>query len=261
LNHLERVKQEFARQAETFASSAAIADDQLTRRISEALGSGRDGRILDVACGPGILSAALAARAREVVAFDLTPEMLEKARQRCARAGLTNVTFREGSATDLPFGDNSFDAVVTRLSIHHFDEPQRVLDEMCRVLRPGGTLVVADVVSSDDAEESSVQNAIEILRDPSHVRMLSASELVSMIEAAAFKVETQSTWDKHREFGEWMGIVNDPGRAGPLRTLVRALAAAGVTAGMGLSLARDEIVFFHRWHLVVGRKPPATVRT
>ena len=255
MNHLERVKQEFARQAETFAAAAAIGDEQLTRRISEALGAGRYGRILDVACGPGILSAVLAETAREVVAFDLTPEMLEKARQRCARAGLTNVTFQEGSATDLPFGDNSFDAVVTRLAIHHFSDPRRVLNEMLRVLRPGGALVVADVVSSDDAEASSVQNAIEILRDPSHVRMLAASELVSVIESAGFKVEMQSTWDKHREFGEWMGIVNDPERARPLRTLVRALAAAGVTAGMGLSLAGDEIVFYHRWHLVAGRKP------
>jgi hypothetical protein len=52
-----------------------------------------------------------------------------------------------------------------------------------------------------------------------------------------------------REFDEWMGIINDPVRVAPLRTVVGALAEAGKTARMGLSLAGGAIVFFHRWHL------------
>jgi ubiquinone/menaquinone biosynthesis C-methylase UbiE len=257
MDHLERVKQEFTRQAATFAASAAITDEQLTRRLTEAVGSNGEGTILDVACGPGIITAALAEKARAVVAFDLTPEMLEHARRRCLNAGLTNVTFREGSATDLPLAASSFDGVVTRLAIHHFTEPRRVFDEMFRVLRANGTLVVADVVSSENADESGLQNAIETLRDPSHVRMLALSELVSEVEGAGFAIDTQTTWDKPRELDEWMGIVNDPIRVAPLRTVVRVLAQAGKTAGMGLSLADGEIVFFHRWLLIVARKPPA----
>ena len=84
MNHLQRVKQEFTRQADRFAASAAITDSQLTKRFVETVGAGANGVILDVACGPGIVSAALAPKAREVVAFDLTPEMLKKARQRCS---------------------------------------------------------------------------------------------------------------------------------------------------------------------------------
>ena len=124
-----------------------------------------DWHILDVACGPGLVTAALARRAREVVAVDLTPERLRRARQRCAAAGLTNVEFRQGSVTELPFDDGSFDAVVTRLSIHHFAEPTRPLKEMARVLRPGGRFVVADVISSEQPDESALHNAIEMLRD------------------------------------------------------------------------------------------------
>lgn len=254
MDHLQRVKQEFTRQAGTFASSAAITDDQLTRRFSEAVGANGEGIILDVACGPGIVTAALAEKAREVVALDLTPEMLSQARQRCSKAGLENVTFREGSATDLPFAESSFDGVVTRLSIHHFEEPRRALDEMFRVLRPDGTLVVADVVSSENVEESALQNAIETLRDPSHVRMLAPSELLSLVDSAGFRIDTQSTWDKRRELDEWMGIINEPERITPLRTVMRALATAGVAAGMGLSLTDGEIVLFHRWLLIAARK-------
>src|ERR1700724_2804308 len=105
LDHEHRVRDEFTRQAETFSASAAITDAALTQRFVAALGEAVTGSVLDVACGPGILTAAIAKSAREVVAFDLTPQMLKKAAQRCAEAGLTNVTFREGNATGLPFAD------------------------------------------------------------------------------------------------------------------------------------------------------------
>ncbi len=255
MDHLQRTAQEFTRQAKQFASSAAITAADLTARFVDAVGAGPDTTILDVACGPGIVTAAMAAKARAVVAFDLTPEMLLQARDRCAKAGLTNVTFEQGNATALPFPDNSFDGVVTRLSVHHFDAPRLVLAEMFRVLRPGQKFVLADVVSSEDAGESELHNAIEVLRDPSHVRMLPATELVSMITDAGFTIDAQSTWDQPRKFEEWAGIVDDPQRVAPLRTIVQRLARAGEHAGFGLSLVDGAMVFFHRWHLLTGRKP------
>ena len=211
--------------------------------------------MLDVACGPGILSAAIARTAREVVAFDLTPDMLKKAKQRCSEAGLTNVGFLEGNATELPFVNGAFDAVVTRLSVHHFDRPDRVMSEIFRVLRRGGRFVIADVITSEVAAESELQNAVEILRDPSHVRMLPGSEITSLVKGAGFAIEQLSTWDKPREFEEWMGIVNDASRVPPLRAVVRALANAGVSAGIGLVLDGEAIRFFHRWNLIVARRP------
>jgi ubiquinone/menaquinone biosynthesis C-methylase UbiE len=255
MDHENRVRDEFTRQAETFSASAAITDEALTERFVAAMGDAISGSVLDLACGPGILSAAIAKSAREVVAFDLTPEMLKKAAQRCAEAGVANVTFREGNAARLPFASASFDAVVTRLSVHHFDQPDRVMSEIFRVLRRGGSFVIADVISSEVPAESELQNAIEILRDPSHVRMLPGSELTSLVEGAGFAVERLATWDKPREFEEWMGIVNDASRTPSLRTVVRALAGAGASAGMGLSLAGEKIKFFHRWNLIAARKP------
>jgi len=254
LDHDNRVRDEFTRQAEIFSASAAITDAVLTQRFVTALGVAAQGSVLDVACGPGILSAAIAKSAREVVAFDLTPQMLKKAAQRCTEAGLDNVTFREGNATELPFADAAFDAAVTRLSVHHFDRPVRVMSEIFRVLRPGGHFVLADVISSEVPAESELQNAIEILRDPSHVRMLPGSELTSLVEDAGFAIESLTSWDKAREFEEWMGIVNDASRVPPLRAVVRALASAGVSAGMGLSKDGEKISLFHRWNLIAARK-------
>jgi hypothetical protein len=84
--------------------------------------------------------------------------------------------------------------------------------------------------------------------------MLPGSELTALIKHAGFAIESQVTWDKPREFEEWMGIVNDASRVPPLRAVVRALASAGASAGMGLSLEGDKIRFFHRWNLIAARK-------
>lgn len=254
MDFLERTRQEFAQQAAGFAASAATTDQAQVARLVEAIGETANGRVLDVACGPGIVTSALAEGAQEVVALDLTPQMLEQARERCAKAGRTNVVFKEGSATALPFADATFDAVVTRLSFHHFAEPNVALKEMLRVLRRGGILTIADVVSSEEPDKSELHNAIEVLRDPSHVRMLPASELIALIAQSGVAIERLGAWDKAREFEEWLGIVANPERVAPLRTVVRALATAGEDAGMGLRLEGGVVHFFHRWQLVAARK-------
>jgi ubiquinone/menaquinone biosynthesis C-methylase UbiE len=256
MDHLQRIKQEFTRQAAGFATSAALTERAPIQRIIDATGADATKLALDLACGPGIVTAELAAVAREVVAFDLTPEMLAKARERCRKADLDNVIFKEGSATKLPFPEHHFDIVVTRAAVHHFQEPRRILGEAMRVMKKGGVLVVADVVSAELAEKSALQNAIEILRDPSHVRMPPASELASLVRDAGLEIEKQETWDQPRAFEEWAGIVADPERINPVRTIVAALARAGEDAGMGLSAAADgTLAFFHRWLLIAARKP------
>jgi ubiquinone/menaquinone biosynthesis C-methylase UbiE len=255
VDHLKRVADEFGRQSHTFDHWAEKADDQVAARFRAALSSARQGNLLDVACGPGVVTAAIAPGAASVIAFDATEQMLEKARSRCAKAGLRNVEFKCDDAENLPFADAQFDGVVTRLATHHFADPQRALNEMFRVLRRGGTAVVVDVVSSEDPGESSLQNAIERLRDPSHVRMLPSSELNACMSRAGFQNTEHTTWDKSREFKEWMGIINDPARTGPIQTVVRALAEAGRTAGMGLSIQNGQITFFHRWCLLRATKP------
>ena len=256
MDHLKRVADEFTRQAQNFETWAAKADH--SRRFAAALGEMRRGKLLDVACGPGLMTAALALQAISVVAFDATEEMLKKARARCAKIGLNNVTFKSGDAENLPFNDDEFDGVVTRLAIHHFANPQRALDEMFRVLRPGGVAVIVDVVSSEDRDESKLHNAIERLRDPSHVRMLPASELDAGVSRAGFRNLEHATWDMDRELEEWLAIVDDPARVEPMGTVIRTLAESGRTAGFGLSVNQGRVVFFHRWRLIRANKPTAS---
>src|SRR5689334_1355405 len=111
--------------------------------------------VLDVACGPGIVVAALARRAGAVVGIDLTPEMLELARQRCAEQGLDNVRFDLGDVTELPYDDGRFSRVVCRYALHHLTDPGAVVAEMARVCAPGGRVVVVDIVVGDDTEAAA----------------------------------------------------------------------------------------------------------
>jgi 2,4-dienoyl-CoA reductase-like NADH-dependent reductase (Old Yellow Enzyme family) len=87
--------------------------------------------------------------------------------------------------------------------------------------------------------------------------MLPGSELSALVREAGFIIESLATWDKPREFEEWMGIVNDASRVPPLRAVVRALARAGASAGMGLALDGATIRLFHRWNLIAARKRAA----
>jgi ubiquinone/menaquinone biosynthesis C-methylase UbiE len=255
MDHLKRITDEFSRQAQTFEVWAEKVDADVGPRFGTALGNAARGRLIDVACGPGVVTAALAPNAASVVAFDATVEMLAKAKARCAKAGVNNVEFKTGDAENLPFADGEFDGAVTRAALHHFADPQRAISEMFRVLRPGGVAVIADVISSENADESRLHNAIERLRDPSHVRMLPASGLDSCARQAGFRDLEAATWDIVRELEEWLDIVSDADRVEPIRTVARALAEAGRSAGIGLAVSEGKIVFFHRWRLLKAIKP------
>jgi ubiquinone/menaquinone biosynthesis C-methylase UbiE len=249
-----RIRKEFARQAETLSVAAAFTDADVLDRIRAAIGPTKTMGILDVGCGPGILAAALAPLVREVVGFDLTPEMLDKARQRCQEAGLQNVRFERGRAEALPFPAEGFDAVVSRATLHHFPDPLAAAREMVRVVRPNGKLVLADIVSSENTEEADLHNALEVLRDPTHVRMLTASEIQTLIEAAGLRVTATSTWEMRRDFDEWIRITNTPERATPLFTVMRTLAKAGIDAGIDLGFNGQTVVFKHRWLVITAEK-------
>ena len=252
--HQHRIRDEFARQADTMAAAAVFTDQEILDRIRQAAALTSQSRVLDLACGPGIVAEALARDAGGVVALDLTPAMVSRARSRCAEAGFDNVHCTLSQGETLPFADASFDAVVNRSAIHHFPDPGPILAEVARVLQPGGRLVVSDVVSSEDAEESALHNALEVLRDPSHVRMLPESELRGQLARAGLVVQSLLTWTNQRGFHEWVRITNSPERVAALQPIMHALAKAGVHAGVNLRVESEEVKFDHHTLLLIAVK-------
>lgn len=94
-------------------------------------------RVLDVGCGTGVVAITAARLGAQVKAIDLTPELLERARESSALADV-DVEWREGDAEELPFGDGEFDAVLSQFAHMFAPRPEVALREMLRVLRRGG---------------------------------------------------------------------------------------------------------------------------
>ena len=113
-----------------------------------AVGMTGRGEAADLGCGPGQLVIELARRSPglHVTGIDLSDEMIARGQDNARRAGVADrVSFRRGNAQRIPFPDASLDLVVSTLSLHHWSDPVAVLDEIARVLRPGGSFLVFDL--------------------------------------------------------------------------------------------------------------------
>src|SRR5205085_2686806 len=149
-SHQERIRDQFTRQAVPFSTAPGIRAEEALVRLVECSGAGKDDTVLDVACGPGLVAAAFARVARHVTGIDLTPAMIDRAREIQREQGLDNVTFEVGDVLPLPYRNGAFSVVVSRFAFHHFLDPLAVLREMARVCAPGGRVVVTDVMVSAD---------------------------------------------------------------------------------------------------------------
>ena len=252
MSHNRRVQAEFTRQAEPFARSAALKAPELTARIGEALGTRASGRILDLACGPGVLTAQLCRDARSVIGLDLTRRVLQVAK---SAGDPERAAFVLGAAEQAPFADGCFDAVTLRLALHHVVDPGVVMREVRRLLRPGGRAVVLDVLTSGDPRVAALHNEIERARDPSHTAFVPGDALRNSIEAAQLSVAVEQRWQSQRCFAEWAAIIDEPERMDEVARRLRAHIDAGETLGIDLRVSGGELCFDYRWALIAADAP------
>lgn len=178
--HQDLILEQFTRQATPFSTADTITDANALRMIVAAATPGPGDTVLDVACGGGIIVCAFAPEVKHATGIDMTPAMLDRARQLAAEKGLANVSWDQGDVGSLPYADGAFDIVVTRFSMHHFLDPIGMLREMVRVCAPGGRVVVVDMYASENPAKATEWNRLEKLRDPSHVRCLTLTELKAL---------------------------------------------------------------------------------
>ncbi len=227
ISHDEQVDRQFGPVAAAYVTSAVHSQGADLARIADLLRehAGRHGpaTVLDVGCGGGHLSFAMAPHAVSVTACDLSPEMLAAVAGEAERRGLRNLRTQQGAAEALPFADASFDWVCTRFSAHHWADLPAGLREMRRVLKPGGRVIVIDVVAPDSALLDTHLQAVELLRDPSHVRDHSLAEWAAQLARVGLAVDAQDTWPLRMVFDTWVARMQTPAdRVAVLRSLLQS---------------------------------------
>ena len=198
-----RVQDQFGPSAAAYVTSPEhAAGDDLERLVAWGRGR-RPTRVLDVATGGGHTALAFAGVAARVVGFDLTEPMLAAARAFARGRGAENIAFLAGDVEALPFRAGAFDLATCRLAPHHFPNPAAAVREIARVLTPGGSLLLEDILGHDDAECAAFVTEVERRRDPTHVRAYRAREWMAILRGAGLTIIDETVLNKARPWAEW----------------------------------------------------------
>ena len=251
------IVEQFTKQAVPFSQMPHHNDEDTNRLVIETAGIGSDDTVLDVACGPGLITCAVAGVARHVTGIDITPAMIGEARKRQQSMRLTNMAWKVGDVIPLPLPDSSFSAVITRYSFHHFLDPEAVLTEMVRVCQAGGGVAVVDVFLSTP-EQAAAYNRMEKLRDPSHTRALLLAELTGMFHDAGLREMKTAFYKLEVELEKLLtASCTMPNDANAVRKIFED--DLGVDRlGVGANLRDGKIHFAFPIVVVAGRKSGGT---
>jgi ubiquinone/menaquinone biosynthesis C-methylase UbiE len=239
----------FSRDGETYADEAGLA------WMLEALPVSPHAEALDIATGTGEFARALAPHVASVVGIDATDAMLEQGRRFVAQAKLANIDLRKGIVQDLPFEDDRFDIVSSRYAFHHFADPKPVLREMVRVCKPGGHVIVVDIVVPDGSNGADY-NYYEWLCDQSHTRCLDSGEFQDYFRLFGMEVVSARTRDLEEELVEWMDFsLTEALNRHMILEAVESELAGGPATGLSPH-SIDTVLCFKQMDLaIVGRKP------
>lgn len=196
------VRTSFSRVAANYSKSTFHTSSDRLQEVVELARPQPGDLVLDVATGTGNTAFALAPFTRRVIGLDLTRKMLDEARRVAAERSITNVEWVIGNAQRLPFHDETFDLYTVRAAPHHFPDIDSFIAESFRVLKSGRHAAFVDC--SPPAEARDLLQAVEIGRDPSHVRTLTVDEWVEKLERAGFEVEVATARELDWDYEEWM---------------------------------------------------------
>jgi ubiquinone/menaquinone biosynthesis C-methylase UbiE len=254
MKHNRVIQREFSKQASSFGDKGlTLSSQEILNWIVDALPLNKEFRVLDVAAGTGHLSRAIAPHVSEVIAIDITPEMLAYARQEITRKNLNNLSFDQGNAENLPYKANCFDLVVSRLAIHHFRKPMIQLGEMVRVCKPNHRIGIIDLLAPEDERIAETYNHLERLRDPSHTVAQSKKQMERLLADVGIEPEKIETRDVEVDFQRWVQLTGT--KAETVEVLKAELMKDvndGSRTGMRPFIESGSLKFLQVWSIIIG---------
>jgi ubiquinone/menaquinone biosynthesis C-methylase UbiE len=254
-NPASRPSDEFSRRdIEFHRATAASYDEEVTREFAvyherllwpflDRVAKARPGgRALDLGCGTGVVSLALARRGFEVIGVDHSPEMLGRAREKLAAAAV-EASLERGDVRALRFGDGEFDCVTIQGLLHHLEELDGCVAEMVRVLRPGGFFYI----SEPTRDETPLRRLLQVAWTKLPRRRRHAEHGVESVEEPISIDELRAALDAHELGYELVLLTHVP----PLRRRLPDGAYLAVSRALTFPWRRrrGDLVF------VFGRKP------
>jgi len=208
--HHDNVDKQFGEQAGAYLTSAVHASGQDLERLASRLAGSPDARVLDMGCGAGHASFTAAPYVKEVVAYDLSEQMLAVVRDAAVERGCHNLQTLQGIAENLPFEDTAFDIVISRYSAHHWHDAGIALREVRRVLKPGGRAIFMDVTAPGHPVLDIWLQTVEALRDTSHVQDYSPGHWITMLTESGLAIRRVSQDKLKLEFSSWVARMRTP---------------------------------------------------
>jgi ubiquinone/menaquinone biosynthesis C-methylase UbiE len=228
--HEKVVGDQFGPRARAYVESAVHAAGQELDDLEALVRAAAPAHAVDLGCGGGHVAYRLARHATRVTATDLSAEMLAAVRAAAAERGLANIETRQAPAENLPFADATFDFLGCRYSAHHWRHFSVGIREARRVLKKGAPAVFIDAYAPGDPLLDTHVQAVELLRDTSHVRDYTLAEWAAALEGAGFALRAQHTWQLRMDYPAWIARMRTPeANAHAIRAL-QAAASADVRA-------------------------------
>lgn len=250
MNQIALLKNEFAKQAKNFNDpDHTIGNESIMRWILDSLEVNKKFDVLDAAAGTALVGRALAPHVNSVIALDATPEMLNEGRSSAQAQNISNISFQEGRVESIPFEDAKFDLIISRLAFHHFNEPKKPLQEMIRIAKAKGSVVIIDLISPDQEELAEQYNHIERLRDPSHTQALRIDEFGALFDSLDLQGSLVSSREIVVDFEKWVQLTKTPQ---PVIREIRSLLTAEIEnketlTGMRPYQSNGSLKFIQTW--------------
>jgi ubiquinone/menaquinone biosynthesis C-methylase UbiE len=209
-SHTSKVEGQFGGVADAYLSSTVHSQGDDLAAVAGKFIDESGATVLDVGCGAGHLSFAIAPRVTSMIAYDLSLEMLEVVRHEAERRNIRNIVTKQGRIEQLPFRDSSFEWVCTRYSAHHWSSVLQGIAEIHRVLQPGGTFILIDTCAPASPLLDTHLQAIELLRDGSHVRNYTDRQWDAMLRAQGLELASHAVWKITIDFKSWVERMRTP---------------------------------------------------